>query len=383
VADIDTAVGRDTAVVSDTAAGRVGIAEVARAVLSASDRRAVAGRVVDIQGFSTWAGDELIVVDETGAQHGDVLGRHGATRMREASGALLAAETPRLGSVTVEIHGADVIEAGLSCGGRAELLLQPTAGIPVELWEHLARRAPVALLTRLDGPGASIQSVVVAADGTTWGTLPGDGGAAVAEATRLLAGGAGATRRVEDADGTVLVEAWVPTPRLVVIGAGDLVGAITAQAALLGWETTSLDGGPERSGPGSGPAPGVPGGDWPALDEALTWAGASAALVVLSHNPHVDVPALGAGLDRGLPYIGAMGSRKTQSRRLERLEADGRTVGELDRIHRPIGLDLGGRAAPEVALAICAEILASHCGRDGRPLKERTGPINDRPTAGA
>ncbi|HLH45523.1 MAG TPA: XdhC family protein, partial [Acidimicrobiales bacterium] len=56
---------------------------------------------------------------------------------------------------------------------------------------------------------------------------------------------------------------------------------------------------------------------------------------------------------------------------------------ELDRIHRPIGLDLGGRSAPEVALAICAEILAVHCGRSARPLRDRQGPINDRPTTAA
>jgi xanthine dehydrogenase accessory factor len=352
--------------------GKVGIAAVAQAVLSASDRRAIAGRVVDIQGFSTWAGDEVIVIDEAGHQYGDVLGRKGAAQMRAATDALLSEATPRLGSVTVKIHGADVIEAGLSCGGQAELLLQPTSGIPPELWEHLARRAPVALLTRIDGPEVSTHSLVVGADGSGWGTFPDAPDAAVSEAIRLLAGGAGATRRVEDSRGTVLVEAWVPAPRLVVIGAGDLVGAITAQAALLGWETTSLD---------TGPAHGEDGGAWPAMDEALAWAGASAALVVLSHDPHIDVPALSIGLDRDVAYLGAMGSRRTQSRRLERLEKTGRPDAELDRIHRPIGLDLGGRAAPEVALSICAEILATHCGRDGRPLKDRTAPINDRPTA--
>jgi xanthine dehydrogenase accessory factor len=356
-----------------TTAGKIGVSEVARAVLSAPGRRAVAGRVVDIQGFSTWPGDELIVVDETGAQHGEVLGRHGAARMWAAAEALLAETQPGLGSVTVEIQGADVIEAGLSCGGRAELLLQPTAGIPAELWQHLARRAPVALLTRIDGTAASAASLVVAGDGATWGSLTGDREAAVDAAARVLASGHSATQRLEDPDGTILIEAWVPDPRLVIIGAGDLVGAITAQAALLGWDTTSVDAGPDKGDEGDG---------WPALDNALTWAGTSAALVVLSHDPRLDVPALGVGLDRGLPYLGAMGSRRTQSRRLDRLTARGRSEAELARIHRPIGLDLGGRAAAEVALAICAEILATHCGRDGRPLSQRDGPINDRPTAG-
>jgi xanthine dehydrogenase accessory factor len=76
-----------------------------------------------------------------------------------------------------------------------------------------------------------------------------------------------------------------------------------------------------------------------------------------------------------------MGSRATQSRRLDRLTAAGVDPTLLDRIHRPIGLDLGGRRAPEVALSIAAEILAVHCGRDARPLRDATGPINDRPTS--
>jgi xanthine dehydrogenase accessory factor len=71
-----------------------------------------------------------------------------------------------------------------------------------------------------------------------------------------------------------------------------------------------------------------------------------------------------------------MGSRGTQSRRLERLAADGVAEEDRDRIHRPIGLNLGGRRAAEVALAIVAEILACHNGRDGRPLKETSGPIH-------
>jgi xanthine dehydrogenase accessory factor len=357
--------------VTTTAPDRLAL--LAKAVLSMPGR-AVAGRVVDIQGFSTWSGDEMIVVGETDEQHGQVLGAPGAAQVRRAARELLAAETPGLGSTVVEIHGQDVVDAGLSCGGRAELLLQPTSSIPAELWQRLAVRAPVALLTRIDGPQRAAASLVVDRDGRTWGALPGDRTAAVAEARAVLAGGQSVSRRVTDEDGTVLVEAWIPSPRLVVVGAGDLVGAIAAQAGLLGWETCPVADTPPPVGEDTA---------WAELDEAFAWAGASAALVVLSHDPHVDVPALAAALDGGAPYVGAMGSRRTQSRRLDRLRADGRPEDQLDRIHRPIGLDLGGRSAPAVALAICAEILAVHCGRDGRPLRERTGPINDRPTATA
>jgi xanthine dehydrogenase accessory factor len=164
-------------------------------------------------------------------------------------------------------------------------------------------------------------------------------------------------RRVETDAGTALIEAWVPSPRLVVVGSGEVVAAIDAQAGLLGWETRSTD--TTRD-----------------VEELLEWAGSTGALIVLSHDPHVDVPVLKAGLRRPTPYVGAMGSRGTQSRRLQRLEADGVGPEDLNRIHRPIGLNLGGRRAAEVALAIVAEILACHCGRDARPLSATTGSIH-------
>lgn len=343
--------------------------DVARRLLADDPAATVAARVVDIQGFSTWAGDELVVVDRDGVRHGGVLGAAGAGQVLTAARPLLDAAAPDLATAVVEIHGAAVAEAGLSCGGRAELLLQPTTTIPAALWELLGGRSPAALVTRVAGPGRAAASQVVAPDGRVWGALEPPSPEAVAEAGRLLGAGHSATRQVEDAAGTVLVEAWVPAPRLVVVGSGELIGALAAQGRLLGWDLRAVEDRPAGDG------------SWPALGEALEWAGGSAALVVLSHDPHVDVPALAAGLDAGVAYLGAMGSRRTQSRRLERLVASGRKEDELGRIHRPIGLDLGGRSAPEVALAICAEVLAVHCGRDARPLQERTGPINDRPTA--
>jgi len=160
----------------------------------------------------------------------------------------------------------------------------------------------------------------------------------------------------------VLIEAWVPAPRLVVVGTGELVTALDAQGQLLGWDCRATAQGKD-------------------LAELLDWAGATAALIVLSHDPEIDTPALAVALARGVPYVGALGSRATQSRRLERLAAAGVDATAIDRIHRPIGLDLGGRKASEVALSIAAEILAGHRGRDGRPLRDRQGPINDRPTA--
>jgi xanthine dehydrogenase accessory factor len=339
------------------------VAETVRAEVGRG-RSVVIGRVIDVKGFSTLPVDELVAICHDGSQHGDLLGRPGAEKLGAAAAEMFGAGTNRLESVGIEIHGKEVEEVGLACGGRAEVLLQPAQAIPPELWELLASRAPAALITRMEGPAAGTSAIVLDRSGRSWGELAGPPATARLrdDALALLLGGRSSQRRVEDEDGVVLIDAWVPTPRLVVVGAGEVVSAIAAQADLLGWETRATDEVDE-------------------VGDLLDWAGATAALIVLSHNPHVDAPSLATGLARGTPYVGAMGSRSTQSRRAERLLADGVSPEDLARIHRPIGLDLGGRRAPEVALAIAAEILACHCGRDGRPLKDTTGPIHDRPEA--
>ena len=338
------------------------VAEVVRDSVG-QGRRAVIGRVIDLKGFSTLPVDELVAIDEAGQFHGELLGAPGATRLTAAATAMFAAPAGRLETVAVEIHGPQVKELGLACGGRADVLLQPVSAIPAEVWGRLADRAPVALITVIDGPAAAPEALAVDRDGTTFGALApaaaerGVGPELIDAAVTLLGEGRTTSRRVETDAGIALIEAWVPAPRLVVVGSGEVVRAIEAQAGLLGWEVRGTE-------------------EVDDVDGLLDWAGATAALIVLSHDPHVDAPALAAGLARPTPYIGAMGSRGTQSRRLERLASQGLPPQQLERIHRPIGLNLGGRRAPEVALAIVAEILAVHCGRDARPLSTTSGPIH-------
>jgi xanthine dehydrogenase accessory factor len=343
------------------------VVEMLRRIGSAGGR-AVMGRVIDLKGFSTLPVDEMVIVGEDGTFHGELLGRPGAEAIQAAAKALFEGGA-RLETVAVEIHGPQVQELGLACGGRADVLLQPVASVPEPFWAALAERAPAALVTIIDGPAAGAAALGVGRDGQTWGSLAiGAGGevqeALADEARALLREGRTASRRVETEAGMALVEAWVPAPRLVVVGSGDVVAAVEAQAGLLGWEVRATDG------------PGGVEATVKQIGQLLDWAGATAALIVLSHDPHLDAPALAAGLARPIPYIGAMGSRGTQTRRLDRLRAQGLPEEQLERIHRPIGLNLGGRRAPEVALAIVAEILAVHCGRDGRPLKQTTGPIH-------
>jgi xanthine dehydrogenase accessory factor len=321
------------------------------------------GRVIELKGFSTLPVDEMVFIAEDGSFHGQLLGRPGADQLTAAAMGLLG-RGAGLETVGVEIHGPQVKELGLACGGRADVLLQPVDRIPEPFWTSVSDRAPAALVTIVEGSAAGPDALALDREGHLWGGLDPAVAAEVVESLAgegraLLREGRTASRRVETPVGVALVEAWVPYPRLVVVGSGDVVAALEVQAGLLGWEVRASEG--------------VTTGE---VEGLLDWAGTTGALIVLSHDPHVDVPVLAAGLARPIPYVGAMGSRGTQSRRLERLRAQGIPEEQLERIHRPIGLNLGGRRAPEVALAIVAEVLAHHCGLDGRPLKEISGPIH-------
>jgi xanthine dehydrogenase accessory factor len=97
----------------------------------------------------------------------------------------------------------------------------------------------------------------------------------------------------------------------------------------------------------------------------------SDAVVVLSHDTKIDEPAIITALSRGCRYVGAIGSRKRQVTRRERLAAAGVPLADLDRLRSPVGLDLGGRAPAETALAIMAEIVAARYGGTGVLLRDK------------
>jgi xanthine dehydrogenase accessory factor len=99
-------------------------------------------------------------------------------------------------------------------------------------------------------------------------------------------------------------------------------------------------------------------------------------IAVLTHDPKFDVPVLLVALASDAGYVGAMGSRKTHIDRVDRLKAEGVDEASLDRLHSPIGLDLGARTPEETALSIAAEIVKYRWGGSGLALRESDGPIH-------
>jgi xanthine dehydrogenase accessory factor len=161
----------------------------------------------------------------------------------------------------------------------------------------------------------------------------------------------------ETPQGKVFLTVHVPPPRLVITGAVHISQALAPIAKLLGYDVTIVDPRTAFATPERFPAVQVI-AEWP--DQALPPLGVDryTAFVALTHDPKIDDPALSHALARDCFYIGALGSRKTHGRRLERLKAQGFSDADLARIHAPIGLDIAAVSPPEIAVAIMGEITA-------------------------
>jgi len=207
--------------------------------------------------------------------------------------------------------------------------------------ERAARRAAIVVTNQENGDQRLVTQDKVAADPLK----------DVLEA-HLRSGKSGVE---ETPEGKVFLTVHVPPTRLVVIGAVHISQALAPIAALLGYDVTIVD--PRTAFASAERFPDVKViAEWP--DKALPLLGVDryTAFVALTHDPKVDDPALLHALERNCFYIGALGSRKTHGRRVERLKQQGASDEKLARIHAPIGLPIGAVSPPEIAVAIMGEI---------------------------
>ena len=161
----------------------------------------------------------------------------------------------------------------------------------------------------------------------------------------------------DTAEGRAFLTVYVPAPQLVITGAVHISQALAPIGKLLGYDVTIVDPRTAFASPERFPDVKVI-AEWP--EEALPPLNVDryTAFVALTHDPKIDDPALTHALSRDCFYIGALGSRKTHARRLERLKAQGVSDAALARIHAPIGLDIGAVSPSEIAVAIMGEITA-------------------------
>jgi xanthine dehydrogenase accessory factor len=308
----------------------------------AGGRTVLIGQVVATRGFSSRdPGAALAWTDD------DTVGGLMPVIDRELVGTV---DGSRL--MDVSVSDADAVAAGLSCGGRASVLVQPASDYPADLWNRLAARQPVCLVTELRDRAASPTRVFGPRDVRDAAQIPG-----AHDVPRLFARGTSATSLIAEGDVSLAAVALWPPTSLLVVGEGNIATALTDTAALLGWTSVVVN-------------------DAPSAVEIAGSLTESDAVVVLSHDRAVDVPALAAVLASRVGYVGGLGARGTQAARREGLLARDMSEEQLARIHGPAGLDIDAHTPAEIAVSIVAEILASRSGAPGGSISERHGPVH-------
>ncbi|MEP7327468.1 MAG: XdhC family protein [Gemmatimonadota bacterium] len=301
-----------------------------------------------------------LLVREDGAMAGSVSG--GCV---EAAIAGEVQDAMRIGEPRVRRYGVSDEMAwsiGLACGGTIEVLIEPD--IRPYIREAVTNPAAAVVATVLGGRLPVGSAWLFREDGTGEGPVDSIPGlATAARAAFRTQSSSVVTLGEEPVTSSVFIEMIPRQPRLLIVGAVQVAATLVPMAKQVGYYTIVADGrdsflNRER----------FPDADelilgWP--EEAFARVGIDAAtyVCVLSHDPRFDDPAISLALRSAAAYVGAIGSRKTQAARRERLGAAGFGPRELARLHGPIGLDLGGKEPAEIALAILAEMTMARYGK--------------------
>jgi xanthine dehydrogenase accessory factor len=361
----------------------------------AEERRVVQALLVEVEGSAPLPVGAMMVIDDQGNIEGSITGGcvEGAvvTEAEEllAAGSAAPAKLLRYG-ISDELAGT----VGLMCGGIVHILVYELTGEAADVeravLEAHADGRPAAVATLIDGETAGARLAVI--DNTLIGSLRHtdlmDRNVA-REAQGLLEEGKTTLRRF-GSDGATLgddvrvhIRSYALPPQMWIIGAIDFSAALAPFASQIGYEVTICDARDRfaRSRRFSSAASVKIG--WPQEVMAEVELGSRDAVLVFTHDPKFDEPALIAALKTNAGYIGALGSRQTTADREERLKRSGVSEADLARIHAPCGLDIGSRTAEETAVSVLAEIIAARAERAGSPLRQTNGPIHGRDRAEA
>jgi xanthine dehydrogenase accessory factor len=262
-------------------------------------------------------------------------------------------------------------EVGLACGGKIEVFVRRLdPGIFRNLHTEILAQQGVSIVSVLEGPPDLVgKEILVMEDGRVDGSL---GGHLDTDAARLaiqaLHEEQPQSTPLQTATGSSLLlfaDVILPPPTLVMVGGVHITIALSAIAKALGYRTIVID--PRRLFGSQERFPHVDQliQEWPQDAFSKIKLTRSTCVAMLTHDPKIDDPALKIVLDSPVFYIGALGSRKTQESRRQRLLADGLSPAQLDRIHGPVGIDLGAKTPDEIALSVMAEIISVRRGRKG------------------
>lgn len=355
------------------------------AALDSGERYAVA-TAIDVLGSSPHGVGSSMAVGEAGRLVGSVSG--GCVETAALDGCARLLHSGRGTTARFGFGDEAAARAGLSCGGELDVVFHPLdERIRSELVAAEAgRSAAIAVVTAVPPDRADLLGRVLSAGDASGALdevpaelagLPGMSAGRLRSAVRgRLATGASGPVELDCGDSVLrlFVEVAVPAAAFVIVGATEYGRALAEAAAALGYAVTVVDHRPAFAGSGR-----VPGGvvhGWPheliegaRLDER-------SAVCVMSHDEELDPLTIAAALVAGAGYVGALGSRGTHARRVDRMRALGVPQEAIDRVHAPIGLDIGASSAAETAVSVLAEVLAARTGGSGYSLRDGTGPIH-------
>jgi xanthine dehydrogenase accessory factor len=322
---------------------------------SRGDRIAMARVVATRRSAPRPIGSKLIVSD-SGELAGSVSGGCVENEVVEAARAVLAGGDPQL--LTFGISDELALSVGLPCGGEIDVWVdEPEPQLLTALADVAREERRAVFFVDLD-------------DGSERLVLDGEDDVA----DELIR--SGHSKIVELQGRRVFADVFGPPPRLFVYGAVDTADALCAAAKAIGWRTTVADARARFATKER-----LPNADeilvaWPEDALAHVAPDHTTAILVLTHDDKFDLPLLTGALATEAYYVGALGSRRNQERRRQRLLEAGVEEAELDRISGPAGLDIGAHTPAETAVSMLAEIMAVRAGRDGGRLRDASGRIH-------
>ena len=298
-------------------------------------RGAALATVVETWGSAPRPVGSQLGIDREGAMEGSVSG--GCVEGAVVIEALESLEDGKARLLEFGVSDDDAFSAGLACGGRIRVLVEPAGGSLAEatlaaLVEARAARRPVAYVLDLEAlAGGGIAEPAAYPD-------------------RFRADKSGVEK-----DGRTFIAIHNPPLRMIVIGAVHIAQPLVGMARASGYDVKVIDPRPAFAAAARFPGQAIL-EDYP--DEVMPGLGLDArtAVVTLTHDPKIDDPAIREALASEVFYLGCLGSKRTHAKRLERLEAAGYSNEAIARIHAPVGLAIGARSPAEIAISIMAEI---------------------------
>jgi xanthine dehydrogenase accessory factor len=338
---------------------------------SQSGHRIAMATVIGVRRSAPRPPGSKMAVNEDGEIAGSVSGGCVEGAVVEIAQQVIDGEPPRL--LHFGIADADAWDVGLPCGGEIDVWVQMYEPGSFEQAARSGGRAAEVTLLEGAAPGSKL---LFDADGARQGSL---GAPELDDEAARIAGDL-IWKEASERHGALFVDVVAPAPRLILFGAVDVAAAVCRLARAADWRPYVVD--PRAAFATKARFPDAE--DvivaWP--EEAFDRLGGidpATSIAVLTHDPKLDDAALQIALRSPARFVGAMGSRRAQATRRERLLAAGITDDEMGRLAAPLGLDLGALNREETALSILAEIVAARHGRSGGRLSDASGRIHEVP----